>query len=516
MLRCLPAAAAGEVAVIAIADTINSLDIQRAGTNRPAYEVAINAYDRLLSFGTRTLPGGVVVSDYHTLKGELAESWQVAGDGQSILFKLRPDATFHDGAPVTAEDVKWSFDRAVSIGGFATGQFAAGRMTRPEQFEVVDAHNFRLHLARSSKLTLPDLATPIAIIYNAKLVKQHVTAADPWGAEFTHRNDAGSGGFKVERWDPGQQLVYSRNDSWKCGPVPKLRRVIVREVPSQSTRRALIERGDIQIDFDITGRDADEMDKAKKAHVVSGPIANTEIVLAPNLIFEPFRDKKVRQALAWAIPYEQIFQQAAFGLGVRMWGGKPGAPAGIAWPQPAPYTTDVDRAKALLAATAYKDGFEVPLSIDLSTADWSEPTALLIQEGLAKIGVKTTINRVPGANWRTVALAQKKLPLIIDGFGGWLDTPDYYFYWCYGRDRLFNASNWSSPELEALIDKATDMAEDDPNYQPTIARMIAIAFDEMPRIPLWQPALDSALVPAVQGYQTWFHRGPDARPLSLA
>ncbi len=516
-LRNLPAEAAGsDTAVIAIADTINSLDIQRAGTNRPAYQVSINAYDRLVSFGTKTLADGVIVSDYQTLKGELAESWQVAEDGLSVVFKLKADATFHDGAPVTAEDVKWSFDRAVSIGGFATGQFAAGRLEKPEQFEVIDEKTIKLHLLRRSKLTLPDLATPIAIIYNAKLVKQHVTAADPWGAEYVHRNDCGSGAYKIERWDPGQQLVYVRNDAWKSGPLPKLRRVIIREVPSQATRRALIERSDIQVSFDVSGRDADEMAKSKKAKVVSAPIANTEIVVCPNLIFEPFRDKKVRQAIAYALPYEQIFQQAAYGLGLPMWGGKSATPESINWPQPFPYDTDYDRAKSLLAQTAYKDGFEVPLSIDLSTADWSEPTALLIQEGLGKIGIKTTINRVPGANWRTIALAQKKLPLIIDGFGGWLDTPDYYFYWTYLKDKLFNASSWDSPELAGLVDKTLDMEQANPEYAPAIKRMFAIAFDEVPRIPLWQPALDSAMVPSLQGYQTWFHRVPDARPLSLA
>jgi peptide/nickel transport system substrate-binding protein len=148
-LRNLPAEAAGsDTAVIAIADTINSLDIQRAGTNRPAYQVSINAYDRLVSFGTKTLADGVIVSDYQTLKGELAESWQVAEDGLSVVFKLKADATFHDGAPVTAEDVKWSFDRAVSIGGFATGQFAAGRLEKPEQFEVIDEKTIKVHLLR--------------------------------------------------------------------------------------------------------------------------------------------------------------------------------------------------------------------------------------------------------------------------------------------------------------------------------------------------------------------------------
>ena len=508
-------AAEKDTLVIAIGDTINSLDIQRAGTNRPAYQIAINCYDRLLSFGTATDGSGGIDSDYQKLRGELAESWQVAEDSLSVTFKLKPDAKFADGTPVTADDVKWSLDRAVSIGGFPTGQFAIGRMTRPEQFEVLDPHTVKVTFPVKSKLSLPDFAVPLAIIYNSKVARAHATAADPWAAEYTHRNTIGSGGFKVERWDPGQQLVYTRNDHYGSGPMPKLRRVILREIPSKATRRALVERGDVQIDFDVPGKDAQELQANGKLKVVSWPVVNTENVLSLNVTYEPFKDKRVRQAIAWAVPYEQIFEQAAFNQGRKMFAGPTTIDAAV-WPVAFPYTTDLDKAKALLAQTAYKDGFEMPLSIDISTAEWSEPSALLVQESLAKIGIKLTIDRIPGANWRTLALAQKKFPMIIDGFGGWLDTPDYYFYWCYLKGKLFNAANYENAELEALTQKTSNMAQSDPDYAPSIKRMIAIAIDEVPRIPLWQPALSSAMSKDVAGYESWFHRGVDVRTLALS
>ena len=175
-------AAERDTLVVAIGDTINSLDIQRAGTNRPAYQVAINCYDRLISLGTTTDPSGDVVSDYQTLRGELAASWAVAADGLSVTFKLKPDAAFSDGTPVTADDVKWSFDRAVSIGGFPTGQFAIGRMTSADQFTVVDPHTITVSFPLKSKLSLPDFAVPLAIVYNSKVAKEHATPADPWAA----------------------------------------------------------------------------------------------------------------------------------------------------------------------------------------------------------------------------------------------------------------------------------------------------------------------------------------------
>ncbi len=514
-LKHLPAAAApADTLVVVIGGTINSLDLHRTGTNRPSYQVAINCYDRLLSFGTKTMPDGSLSYDYGKLEPELAESWEIAEDGMSALFHLRKDATFWDGAPVTAEDVKWSFDRAVSVGGFPTVQMKAGSLEKPEQFEAVDEKTFRIRFLRKSKLTLPDLAVPVPFIINSKAAKAHATKDDPWATEYLHRTAAGSGAFKVERWDPGQQLVYTRNDDWKCGPLPGAKRVFVREVPSQATRRALIERGDVHLSHDIPAKDAKELSASKSVVVVGTPIENCLHVLCTNLTFEPFKDKRVRQAVAYAVPYAEIFRNAGYERGVPMWGGAGFEPSSTAWPQPFPYTTDYDKAKELLARTPYKDGFEVPLSFDLGTAEWGEPAALLIQEGLAKIGIKAKIDKIPGANWRTVALVEKKLPLHLENFGGWLNTPDYYFYWAYLKGNLFNSSNYDDEEMKALVGETLHMPMDDPAYAGKIKRMIAKAFDEVPRIPLWQPSLDVAMRADVLGYQYWFHRQVDIRSLA--
>jgi peptide/nickel transport system substrate-binding protein len=508
-------AQAADTIVVAIGNTINSLDLHRVGTNRPAYQVTVNCYDRLVTFGSKAQADGTRVYDYSKIEPELAESWQIAPDGMSITFKLKQDAKFWDGTPVTSADVKWSFDRAVAVGGFAATQMKAGGLEKQEQFEAVDPSTFRVKLLRKSKLTLPDIAVPVPFILNSKVGKANVSEKDPWATEYFHRTPAGSGAYKLERWDPGRQIVYVRNDDWKGGPLPTIRRVIVREIPAQSTRRALIERGDIQMSFEIPAKDAKELKEKGTAVVVGAPIDNCMHVLCPNFNFEPFKDKRVRQAIAFALPYEQILAQAAYGRGVPMWGGKGAQPADISWPQPFPYKTDYDRAKDLLAQTPYKAGFEVPLAFDLGTAEWGEPTALLIQEGLARIGIKTKIDKIPGANWRTIALVEKKLPLMLDNFGGWLNTPCYYFFWSYIKGALFNAGNYDDAEMAKLVAETLHMDASDPAYAPKIKRMIAKAFDEVPRIPLWQPYLDSAIRKDVAGYSSWYHRQPDFRRLQL-
>ena len=125
----MPATAQGsDTLVVVTGQTINSLDLHRTGTNRPSYQVAVNCYDRLVSFGTKEAPGGGLSYDYDTIMPELAESWVVSDDGLNITFKIKSDATFWDGTKVTAEDVKWSFDRAVSVGGFPIGSNARWRL----------------------------------------------------------------------------------------------------------------------------------------------------------------------------------------------------------------------------------------------------------------------------------------------------------------------------------------------------------------------------------------------------
>ncbi|MEJ8472518.1 ABC transporter substrate-binding protein [Roseibium algae] len=512
-LKSLPASAAGNDVIVAVTgQTINSLDIHRTGTNRPSYQVAVNVYDRLVSFGTKTLPDGGLSYDYSVIVPEAAESWEFADDNMSIVFKLRPGGKFHDGSPITAQDVKWSFDRAVSVGGFPTVQMKAGALEKPEQFEVIDDLTFKVHLLRPSKLTLPDLAVPVPMIINSKVALEHATDEDPWAMEYLHKTPAGSGAFKVVAWKQGEQLVYERNDDWTSGPVPAVKRVVLREVPSPATRRALLERGDVQMSFNMPNKDAKELSDADGITINTTPIENAIYCLCPNLNFEPFKDKRVRQAVAFAIPYADVFQTAAYGRGAPMWGGENSVPTDIAWPQKFPYQTDLDKAKALLEEAGYGAGFKVPLSISLSQADWMEPTALLIQENLAKIGIEAEIEKIPGANWRTAALVEKRLPLHLDTFGGWLNYPCYYFFWAYLEGHLFNSSNYRNEEIETLTAETLNMPVEDPEYAPKIKRMIEIVWDEVPRIALWQPALNVG-TRSIEGYEYWFHRQLDIRGL---
>ncbi|MGC2587672.1 MAG: ABC transporter substrate-binding protein [Pseudolabrys sp.] len=492
----------------------NNLDIHGVGTNVPGYEVSWNCYDRLISHEMKTGSNGQPYYDKNKFKPELAEDMNI-GD-MSVTFKLKKKATFQDGTPVTAKDVKWSLDRAVSVGGFPTFQMGAGSLTKPEQFVAVDDNIFRVDFARKDRLTVPDLAVIVPCVVNSELVKKHATEKDPWGMEFTKQNTAGSGAYKVASWVAGTEVVLERNDAWMGGPLPKTKKIIWRMVPSAGNRRALLERGDADISYDLPNKDFVELKQDGKLTLVSTPYSNGIQYIGMNVKNPPFDNIKVRQAVAYAIPYQKIMDAVLFGLAKPLFGAVPDAPTEVAWPQPHKYNTDIAKAKALMAEAGYPNGFDTTLSFDLGFAGVNEPLCVLTQESLAQIGIRTTINKVPGANWRT-ELNKKTLPLYTNVFSGWLDYPEYFFIWCYhGKNSIFNTMSYQSKTTDDFIDGAVNAAAtgDNATYDMDVKGFVDTAYADMPRVPLYQPYVNVAMQKNVSGYAYWFHRRLDYRTLA--
>jgi len=494
----------------------NNIDIHGVGTNVPGYEVSWNCYDRLISHEMKTLSNGSQYYERDKFKMELADDMKV-GD-MSATFKLKRNALFQDGTPVTANDVKWSLDRAVTVGGFPTFQMGAGSLTKPEQFVVIDDRTIRVDFLRKDRLTIPDLAVIVPCIMNSGLVKKHATAQDPWGLEYTKQNTAGSGAYRVVSWNAGTEVILERNDKWIGGPLPKIRRIIWRMVPSAGNRRALLERGDADISYELPNKDFVELKSAGKLNIVSTPFSNGIQYVGMNVTKPPFDNLKVRQAVAYAIPYQKIMDVVLYGLAKPLYAAPADGKTEVAWPQAHKFNTDIAKAKALMAEAGYPNGFETTLSFDLGFATVNEPLCVLTQESLAQIGIKCTINKIPGATWRT-ELNKKVLPLYTNVFSGWLDYPEYFFIWCYhGKNSIFNTMSYQSKEMDAFIDGAGTAASvgDQANYEKNVKGFVDLAFADMPRIPLFQPYSNVAMQKNVSGYQYWFHRRLDYRALVKA
>ncbi len=399
----------------------NNLDIHGIGTNVPGYEVSWNCYDRLISHEMKSGPGGVPYYDRDKFKPELAEDMNV-GD-MSVTFKLKKNAKFHDGAPVTAKDVKWSLDRAVSVGGFPTFQMSAGSLTKPEQFVVVDDNTVRVDFAKKDRLTIPDLAVIVPCVVNSELVKKNATEKDPWGLEYTKQQTAGSGAYKVTKWTAGTEVVMERNDDWVGGPMPKIKRVIWRMVPLAGNRRALLERGDADISYELPNKDFQELKAAGKLNIVSLPFSNGIQYIGMNVTKPPFDNPKVASGGRLRHPLSEDHGRGAVRPRQSMFGAPASRATDVSWPQPTKYSTDMEKAKALMVEAGYPNGFETTLSFDLNFAGINEPLCVLTQESLAQIGIKTTINKVPGANWRT-ELNKKEMPLYTTCFRVGSITPN--------------------------------------------------------------------------------------------
>ncbi len=118
---------------------------------------------------------------------------------------------------MTAADVKWSLDRAVTAKSLAPPQLSTGSLTSADQFTVVDAHTVTVTLDKPDRLALANLCVRYAIMINSTLAKQHATAADPWAQEWLKTNTAASGAYIVESHKPGESTIMRRNEAWKGG-----------------------------------------------------------------------------------------------------------------------------------------------------------------------------------------------------------------------------------------------------------------------------------------------------------
>ncbi len=494
--------------------TINTLDTTMPGATREAFGLSMNVYDRLFAFGRKRL-GENWVFDPETIRGELAQAYAMNDDRRTITITLRPDATWHDGSPVTAEDVKWSLDRAVSAKSLAPPQLSTGSLTSADQFKIVDAHTVTVTLDKPDRLALANLCICYAIMINSKLAKQHATADDPWAMEWMKTNTAASGAYTIESHKPGEATILRRNEAWKGGAggaMPFFRRVIVQTVPEPATRANLVERGDADLSIDLAASDVQAMEQAGKAKIASIPQTNGFTHITLNTQMAPFDNLKVRQAVAAALPYDDMFKAAIFGRGRKLYDADwSGTPPNASFPQPMPVRTDLARAKQLLAEAGMPNGFSTQFAFSTGQSATAEPLAALVKESLGKIGIQVEIQKKPDAEFNTLE-ADKKLPFYTDGATAWLPYTYYYFYLYFTREQRWNFSSWKSTAMEDLTLDAryqTDTAK----YDEDCTKMIQLFAGQDPLVMLWQPNQDAAMAKSVEGYTYQFYRQADFRDL---
>ena len=276
----------------------------------------------------------------------LAESWTMSPDGLTYEFVLRKGARFHNGDPVTADDVKFTFERY--RGGAATVL-----KDRVREVQVVDASRVRFHL----KEPWPDFMSVFGTTASAAAWIVPKKYVEQVGEDGFKKAPIGAGPYRLVSFKPGVELVTEAFEGyWR--KVPSVKRVVFRGLPDETTRAAALKRGDVDVIIQLSGPVAEEIRRTPNLRVV-GPL--THGVFWLDFVEQwdpksPWHDKRVRQAASYAIDRRALNQAETLGMS---------RPTGAIVPRtfefalaidPLPY--DPPRAKRLLADAGYPNGFD--------------------------------------------------------------------------------------------------------------------------------------------------------------
>ena len=306
----------------------------------------------------------------------LAESWTMSKDGLVYDFVLRRGIKFHNGDPVTAEDVKFSLERY-------RGGGAANLKARVAGVDVVDAHHVRIRL----KQAWPDFmtfygtpATGAAWVVPKKYVEKV-------GDDGFKKHPIGAGPYRFVSFNPGVELVLEANEHYWRKP-PSVKRLIFRSVPDDTTRLAMLKRGEVDIAYQIRGPLAEEIRRTPGLTLKASVPTFTEwlvFVEQPDPK-SPWHERRVRLAANLAIDRKSLNDAEYLGFA---------RPAASIIPRdfqffwaPPPYPYDPQRAKALLAEAGYPKGFEAG---DLITDSVYAPTAEAVLNDLRAVGIRAKL-----------------------------------------------------------------------------------------------------------------------------
>ena len=354
-------------------------------------------------------------------------------------------------------------------------------------------------------------------VINSELVKKNATAEDPWGLEYTKQNTAGSGAYKVTKWTPGTEVVLERNEDWKLGTQPKVKRIIWRIVPSAGNRRALLERGDADISYELPNKDFVELREAGKLNIVSTPFSNGVAIPRHERDQATVRQHQGAPGRRVCCSLSEDHGCGSVRPGqAPVW--RPGTGERGGFGRRPQANTDIAKAKQLMAEAGYPNGFETTLSFDLGFATINEPLCCADPGEPGPDRHQGRDQQGARRDWRT-ELNKKVMPLYTNVFSGWLDYPEYFFIWCYsGKNSIFNTMSYVSKDMDAFIDGAGAAATsgDTAAYEKNVKGFVDLAFTDIPRIPLYQPYSNVAMQKNVSGYQYRFHRRLDYRALVKA
>jgi len=398
----------------------------------------------------------------------LAESWTVSRDGLVYEFVLRQGAKFHTGDPVTAEDVKFSFDRY-------KGTSAQTLKDKVAAVETPDASHVRFRL----KQPWPDFLTFYSSATGAGWIvpKKYVEKV---GEEGYKKAPMGAGPYKFVSNTPGVELVLEAFDQyWR--KTPSVKRLVFKVIPDESTRLAALIRGEVDIVYSIRGELAEELQRTPGLTLKPTVIQATQWIgmLDQWDAKSPWHDRRVRLAANHAIDRNAINQAITLGYSKVTWSIIPSS-FDFYW-QPPSYPFDVARAKQLLSEAGYPNGFDAgDYYCDSAYANVQEA----IINYLRPVGIRATLRPLERAAFFK-GLGEKKfknLSYTASGAFGNAATRLEAFV-VAGGTYVYG----SYPDIDGLFREQANET-DRKKRDATLQKIQQLMHDRVMTIPIWQLA----------------------------
>ncbi|RLB03315.1 MAG: peptide-binding protein [Deltaproteobacteria bacterium] len=390
------------------------------------------------------------------LVGDLAERWEISSDGRTITFYLRRGVKWHDGVEFTAEDVMFGFK---TITDPKTPTAYSGDYLEVERAEVLDRYTFRVTYREPFA---PGLASWTDLV----VLPKHLLQGKDLTKSPLVRRPIGTGPYRFKEWKTGEKIVLEANPDYFEGR-PYIDRFIYRIVPDPATMFLELKAGSIDwmtltpLQYTRQTSSPDFQREFRKYKYL--PFAYT--YLGYNLRHPFFRDKRVRQALSYAIDKEEIVKVVLFGLGVVATGPyKPGT-----WyynPHVKRYPYDPKRARQLLEEAGWrdvdgdgildKDSQPFQFTVLLNWGNTSRlKTAEIIQWRLKQVGIRMKIRVLEWASFINEYIDKKRFEAVILGWSTGVD-PDQFDIWHSSKTgpKELNFISYRNPEVDEILVEA--------------------------------------------------------------
>lgn len=368
---------------------------------------------------------------------ELVESYKVADDNVTYTFKLR-DAKFHNGDPVTADDVKFSIER---IQDPKTGATFIKLFEVIESVKAVDAKTVEIRLKSPTAPFIDYLALPESAVVSKKWAEQQQGKLS--------ENPMGAGPYKFVEYKKGQRIVIEKSSSFYKSGIPKTDRIEFQFLADGNTRVNSLLSGDVDLIEYVPWKDVPTIKGDSNLQVLGGTGPFMGLIF--NTTFKPFSDPRVRRAVAFAIDRTAIIKTAFAGQGTPIYGmAVPTSSIAYNSKFDSYFKLSLEEAKKLLADAGYPNGFKARL-LATSQYDFHQNTAVAVQAELAKIGIAAELD-LPDWATRLDKNLKGDYDFLVVGTAGDIADPDYLSdYYQSGAIRLNNAPGFADARVDELL-----------------------------------------------------------------